>query len=87
MSSRSASELSSQSYVSTGHLPSPRQVQAAIDEAYGKYLQETGGENSQTYPALARVPGGLFGICVAGVSGSIYRAGDTGHEFTIMSVA
>ena len=25
-------------YVSTGHLPSPRQVQAAIDEAYGKYL-------------------------------------------------
>ena len=51
------------------------------------YRSETGGENSQTYPALARVPGGLFGICVAGISGSIYRAGDTGHEFTIMSVA
>jgi glutaminase len=74
-------------YVSTGHLPSPRQVQAAVDEAYRMYRSETGGENSQTYPALARVPGGLFGICVAGVSGSIYRAGDTGHEFTIMSVA
>jgi glutaminase len=41
------------------------------------YRPETGGENSQTYPALARVPGGLFGICVAGISGSIYRAGDT----------
>ena len=40
-------------YVSTGHLPSPRQVQAAVDEAYGKYRQETSGENSQTYPALA----------------------------------
>jgi glutaminase len=51
------------------------------------YRPETGGENSQTYPALARVPGGLFGICVAGISGSIYRAGDTGYEFTIMSVA
>ena len=74
-------------YVSTGHLPSPRQVQAAVDEAYRMYRPETGGENSQTYPALARVPGGLFGICVAGISGSIYRAGDTGHEFTIMSVA
>jgi glutaminase len=74
-------------YVSTGHLPSPRQVQAAVDEAYRMYRSETGGENSQTYPALARVPGGLFGICVAGISGSIYRAGDTGHEFTIMSVA
>jgi glutaminase len=74
-------------YVSTGHLPSPRQVQAAVDEAYRMYRSETGGENSQTYPALARVPGGLFGICVAGISGRIYRAGDTGHEFTIMSVA
>ena len=58
-----------------------------MDEAYRMYRSETGGENSQTYPALARVPGGLFGICVAGTSGSIYRAGDTGHKFTIMSVA
>jgi glutaminase len=74
-------------YVSTGHLPSPRQVQQAVDEAYRQYRPEASGENSQTYPALAGVPGGLFGICVAGINGSIYRAGDTGHEFTIMSVA
>jgi glutaminase len=74
-------------YVSTGHLPSPRQVQAALDESYEMYRSETSGENSQTYPALARVPGDLFGICVAGINGSVYRAGDTGHEFTIMSVA
>jgi glutaminase len=74
-------------YVSTGHLPSPGQVQAAVDEAYRMYRSETGGQNSQTYPALARVPGRLFGICVAGINGRIYRAGDTGHEFTIMSVA
>src|ERR1700742_1241816 len=74
-------------YVAPRHLPAPRQLQAAVDEAYRMYRSETGGENSQTYPALARVPGGLFGICVAGVSGSVYRAGDTGHEFTIMSVA
>jgi glutaminase len=74
-------------YISTGHLPSPRQVQGAVDEAYRLYRSETGGENSATYPALAQVPGGLFGICVAGINGSIYRAGDTGHEFTIMSVA
>jgi glutaminase len=40
-------------YVSTGHLPSPRQVQAAVDEAYRMYRSETGGENSRTYPALA----------------------------------
>jgi hypothetical protein len=74
-------------YVSTGHLPSPGQAQAAVDEAYRMYRSETGGENSPTYPALARVPGHLFGICVAGISGRNYQAGDAGHEFAIMSVA
>ncbi len=74
-------------YVSTGHLPSPRQVQLAVDEAYRLYRPEDSGANSQTYPALARVPGDLFGICVAGIGGNVYRVGDAGHEFTIMSVA
>jgi glutaminase len=74
-------------YVSTGHLPSPRQAQEAVDEAYRMYRSEASGATSQTYPALARVPGHLFGICVAGTSGNIYGAGDTRHEFTIMSVA
>jgi glutaminase len=74
-------------YVSTGHLPSPRQVQRAVDEAYQRYLPDSSGENSQTYPALAGVPGGLFGICVAGTTGRLYRVGDAGHEFAIMSVA
>jgi glutaminase len=77
----------SREYVSTGHLPSPRQVQAAVDEAYRLYRAEASGTPSQTYPALARVPGHLFGICVAGVGGGMYRAGDSGHQFTIMSVA
>jgi glutaminase len=74
-------------YVSTGHLPSAPQVQAAVDEAYRLYRAQAGGETSQVYPALARVPGHLFGICVAGIRGGMYRAGDSGHEFTIMSVA
>jgi glutaminase len=58
-----------------------------VDEAYQRYRSETSGVTSQVYPALARVPGHLFGICVAGTDGSTYRAGDSGHEFTIMSVA
>jgi glutaminase len=74
-------------YVSTGHLPSARQVQAAVDEAYRLYRADTSGAASQTYPVLARVPGDLFGICVAGVDGSMFRAGDSKHEFAIMSVA
>ena len=53
-------------YVSTGHLPPPRQVQAAVDESYGEVPLRDQRENSQTYPALARVPGDLFGIWVGG---------------------
>jgi glutaminase len=33
------------------------------------------------------VPAGLFGVCVAGVSGSLYAAGDAEVEFALMSVA
>ena len=79
--------ITSGEYISTGHLPSVRQAQAAVDEAYRRYRSETSGVTSQVYPALARVPGHLFGLCVAGTDGSMYRAGDSGHEFTIMSVA
>jgi glutaminase len=74
-------------YISTGHLPSAQQVQAAVDEAYRLYRADPSGAASQTYPALARVPGDLFGICVAGIDGSMFRAGDSKHEFAIMSVA
>jgi glutaminase len=74
-------------YVSTGHLPSPEQVRRSVDEAYERYRTVAGGETSSVYPALARVPAGLFGICAAGTSGSIHAAGDAGHGFTIMSVA
>ena len=58
-----------------------------MDEAHRRYRSEAGGAISPVYPALARVDAGLFGICVAGTSGRVYRAGDAGHEFAIMSVA
>ena len=74
-------------YVSTGHLPSPAQVQRWVGDAYDRFRSVTSGENSQVYPALARVPSGLFGICLVGTSGSVYAAGDADHEFAIMSVA
>ena len=45
------------------------------------------GENSKVYPALARVPSELFGICVVGTSGNVYAVGDAEYEFTIMSVS
>ena len=64
-------------YVSTGHLPSPEQVRALVAQAYEKYRSVTEGENSKVYPALARVPSELFGICVVGTSGKVLLdAGD-----------
>jgi glutaminase len=36
---------------------------------------------------LARAPSSLFGVCVAGIGGNVFAAGDTDHEFSIMSVS
>jgi len=74
-------------HVSTGHLPTPERVQALVTEAHERYRSIAEGKNSEVYPALARVPSELFGICVVGTSGNVYAIGDAGHEFSIMSVS
>jgi glutaminase len=74
-------------FVSTGRLPSPALVQRLVDEAHERYRTNTDGASSEVYPALAQVPGQLFGICVAGIGGNLYAAGDAEATFTIMSVA
>jgi len=74
-------------YVSSGTLPTPEFVQQALADAYNLYRANTDGKNSQVYPALARVPSDLFGICIAGVSGSVYTIGECDYEFSIMSVS
>lgn len=74
-------------YVSTGHLPPPEQVKALVTEAHKRFKSDKEGKNSQVYPALAKVPSKLFGICVVGTGGNVYAVGDSEHEFTIMSVS
>ena len=71
-------------YISTGHLPDAEVVQDLVREAHARFLSNNEGENSQVYPALARAPSDLFGVCIAGTSGRIYAAGDTDYDFTIM---
>jgi glutaminase len=75
------------SFVSTGHLPPPELVQSLVAEAHSRYRTNTDGNNSQVYPALAKVPKELFGVCVVGTSGNVYTAGDSEYPFTIMSVS
>ena len=73
--------------MSTSHLPTPEVITALVTEAHARYKSNTDGNNSEVYPALARVPRELFGVCVVGTSGSVYAVGDTDYEFTIMSVS
>src|SRR5262245_23559303 len=73
-------------YVSTGHLPDQDVVKTLVAEAHARIKSNPGGQNSQGDPALARVPSGLFGICVVESSGKIYPAGAAEYEFSIMSV-
>src|SRR5262245_64064047 len=74
-------------YISTGHLPEAGTVQELVREAHARFRSDNEGENSQVYPALAKVPSDLFGVCIAGTSGHIYAAGDTDYDFTIMSIS
>ncbi|WP_424630597.1 glutaminase A [Bradyrhizobium sp. SYSU BS000235] len=74
-------------YVSTGHLPEDERVQRLVDDAHKRFKPNKDGENSQVYPALARVPRDLFGICIVSTNGRVYGAGDIDHEFSIMSVS
>jgi glutaminase len=74
-------------YVSTGHLPDHDVVTALVAEAHEQFKSITEGQNSRVYPALARVPSSLFGICVVETNGKVYPAGDAEHEFSIMSVS
>lgn len=74
-------------YVSTGDLPAPEVVAALVEEAHARLRDDPAGAPSDVYPALARVPPDLFGICVASTAGTLFKAGDADHPFTIMSVS
>ncbi|MBR1146074.1 glutaminase A [Bradyrhizobium sp. AUGA SZCCT0431] len=87
MDSPSITAQAERPYVSTGHLPEPEMVQELVSEAQRRFKSNTDGQNSQVYPALARIPSDLFGVCVVGTSGRVYAAGDTDYEFSIMSVS
>ncbi len=74
-------------YVSTGHLPPPDLMKGLVEDAHNRYKSTADGQNSQVYPALARVPSNLFGVCVVGTNGNVIAVGDSDYEFTIMSVS
>ena len=74
-------------FVSTGELPGRDLVEGLVHEAHARYRANRDGEISRSYPALARVPEDLFGVCVVGTAGGVVAAGDADYEFTIMSIS
>ena len=74
-------------FVSTGELPPAERARQVVLEAYERYRSAGDGAVSDVYPALARVPADLFGICVVSTHGAIFWVGDAEVEFAIMSVA
>jgi len=73
--------------ISTGILPAANLVQTLVDAAYASYRTNQEGAQADYYPALAQVPADRFGICIAGIDGSLFSAGDVQFPFTIMSVS
>ncbi len=80
-------ELGMSWYVSTGRLPPPDRVTNLVVEAHNRFKSNREGENSTVYPALARVPSHLFGVCLVATSGNVYAVGAAEYEFAIMSVS
>jgi glutaminase len=87
ITSQQAKQPAGSPFISTGHLPPAEMVRSLLTEVYDRTKLNKDGQNSQVYPALARVPSNLFGICVVGTSGNVYAVGDSDYEFTIMSVS
>ncbi len=74
-------------YVSTGQLPPEERMRALLAEAHERFRSNDDGTCSEVYPALARVPAGLFGITAVSTEGAVESVGDSEVEFSIMSVS
>lgn len=73
--------------VSTGRLTTPEAVARLVAEAHARFRSNDEGRVADYIPALAKAPRQGFGICLAGVSGECFAAGDADHEFTIQSIS
>ncbi|HEX7086175.1 MAG TPA: glutaminase A [Vicinamibacterales bacterium] len=80
-------ETAESPFVSTGRLPAAPSVRRLVYQAYERYRANDEGEVSAVYPALARMPRDLFGVCIVATRGAAWEAGDVRHGFAIMSVS
>ena len=74
-------------WVSTGSLPSDREVEEVVSAGYERFRHLDEGRVSSYIPALAQASPEAFGVCVAGVQGRVFAIGDAEQEFTIQSIS
>jgi glutaminase len=72
---------------STGHLPGADLVKTLLIEGYERFKSVDEGKVADYIPALASTPRELFGLCMIGINGAVYAAGDVEYEFSIQSVS
>jgi len=69
------------------NMPSPAQIQAAVDAAYNKYKNLDSGKVADYIPILGKADPKLFGIAVVTADGKVYTAGDVTKEVSIQSIS
>jgi glutaminase len=88
MTAKGLPEPASESgFISTGPLGPAEHVRASIALAHEQFRSNSEGANSTVYPALARMPADLFGICVVDTAGEVFCVGDADAQFTMMSIS
>jgi len=65
----------------------PKEMEAAVQEAYAAFADDSRGANADYIPALAEVPSDLFGVTLVTVDGRVFEMGDTTHVFSIQSIS
>lgn len=66
-------------------MPSGESLERLAKEAYAKFKDDQGGKNADYIPALAKVPGHLFGLTIVTVDGKVINVGDVDDSFSMQS--
>ena len=73
--------------VTPAAVPTPVDIQRALNAAYESYKSLREGKNADYIPALAKVNPDLFGIALITADGRVYTAGDSTTEVSIQSIS
>ncbi|WP_431267581.1 glutaminase [Dankookia sp. P2] len=80
-------EAAGPAVVSTGRLPDATAVDGLVRAARERYAPIAEGKVADYIPALAVASPDWFGLCVAGVDGTLHAAGEADRAFSIQSIS